>query len=228
MPIRDLVDPERAAKGESELRGVFRSYRRTLQPDRRHLLEEFRWVDFARKVVGVGSVGTRCWILLMLGRDETDPLFLQVKEAQASVLEPYLGKSEYANHGQRVVIGQRLMQSVSDIFLGWVHAGGDMTLDGTPRDFYFRQLWDWKTSLDLDLVVPVGLELYAQVCGFLLARAHARSGDRIAIAEYLGKGDTWDRAIAEFARAYADQNEKDYAELVKAGKDGRIKVESGL
>jgi uncharacterized protein (DUF2252 family) len=228
MPIRDLVDPERAAAAESELRGVFRSYRRTLQRDRRHLLEEFRWVDFARKVVGVGSVGTRCWILLMLGRDETDPLFLQVKEAEASVLEPYLGKSEYANHGQRVVIGQRLMQSVSDIFLGWVHAGGDLTLDGTPRDFYFRQLWDWKTSLDLDLVVPVGLELYAQVCGFLLARAHARSGDRIAIAEYLGKGDTWDRSIAEFARAYADQNEKDYAELVQAGKDGRIKVESGL
>jgi uncharacterized protein (DUF2252 family) len=228
IPIRDLVDPERAATAESELRGVFRSYRRTLQRDRRHLLEEFRWVDFARKVVGVGSVGTRCWILLMLGRDETDPLFLQIKEAQASVLEPYLGKSEYANHGQRVVVGQRVMQSVSDIFLGWVQAGADLTLDGQTRDFYIRQLWDWKTSLDLDVVVPLGLELYAQVCGFLLARAHARSGDRIAIAEYLGKGDTFDRAIAEFARAYADQNEKDYAELVQAGKDGRIKVEAGL
>ena len=228
VPIRDLVEPERAVLAEQELRDIFRNYRRTLQHDRRHVLEEFRWVDLARKVVGVGSVGTRCWILLMLGRDATDPLFLQVKEAQASVLEPYLGKSSYANHGQRVVTGQRMMQSVSDIFLGWVHVDGKETLDGESRDFYFRQLWDWKTSLDLDVVVPVGLELYAQICGFLLARAHARSGDRVAIAEYLGKGDTFDKAIAEFARAYADQNEKDYAELVKAGKDGRITVEAGL
>jgi uncharacterized protein (DUF2252 family) len=229
VAIRDLIeDSGRAALAESDLQRLFRNYRRTLQPDRRHLLEEFRWVDFARKVVGVGSVGTRCWILLMLGRDGTDPLFLQVKEAQSSVLEPYLGKSEYSNHGQRVVMGQRLMQSVSDIFLGWVHADAKDTLDSVPRDFYFRQLWDWKTSLDLDVVVPVGLELYAQICGFLLARAHARTGDRIAIAEYLGKGDTFDKAIAEFARAYADQNEKDYAELVEAGKDGRISVEAGL
>ncbi len=229
VAMRDLIeDPDRAQLAETDLQRLFRSYRRTLQPDRRHLLEEFQWIDFARKVVGVGSVGTRCWILLMLGRDGSDPLFLQVKEAQASVLEPVLGKSEYSNHGQRVVMGQRLMQSVSDIFLGWVHADAKDTLDGVDRDFYFRQLWDWKTSLDLDIVVPLGLELYAQVCGFLLARAHARSGDRIAIAEYLGKGDTFDRAIAEFARGYADQNEKDYAELVQAGKDGRIKVESGL
>jgi uncharacterized protein (DUF2252 family) len=228
MPIRDLVDADRLATAQGELQGLFRNYRKTLQQDRRHALEQFRWVDFARKVVGVGSVGTRCWILLMLGRDESDPLFLQVKEAQASVLEPYLGKSEYANHGQRVVVGQRLMQSVSDIFLGWVHAGAKDTLDGVPRDFYFRQLWDWKTSLDLDVVLPIGLEMYAQVCGFLLARAHARSGDRIAIGEYLGKSDVFDRSIAEFARAYADQNEKDYAELVQAGKDGRITVEAGL
>ena len=229
VPIRELIeDAARADLAESDLQRLFRNYRRTLQPDRRHLLEEFRWVDFARKVVGVGSVGTRCWILLMLGRDGTDPLFLQVKEAQASVLEPYLGKGEYSNHGQRVVMGQRLMQSVSDIFLGWVHVDGKDSLDGEARDFYFRQLWDWKTSIDLDLILPIGLELYAQVCSFLLARAHARSGDRIAIAEYLGKGDTFDRAILEFARSYADQNEKDYAELVKAGKDGRITVEAGL
>ena len=229
VPIRELIqDAARADLAESDLQRLFRNYRRTLQPDRRHLLEEFRWVDFARKVVGVGSVGTRCWILLMLGRDATDPLFLQVKEAQASVLEPYLGKGEYSNHGQRVVMGQRLMQSVSDIFLGWVHVDGKDSLDGEARDFYFRQLWDWKTSIDLDLILPIGLELYAQVCSFLLARAHARSGDRIAIAEYLGKGDTFDRAILEFARSYADQNEKDYAELVKAGKDGRITVEAGL
>jgi len=229
VPLRTLIDdPVRAEKARADLQGIFRSYRRTLQRDRRHLLEEFRWIDIARKVVGVGSVGTRCWILLMLGRDETDPLFLQIKEAQASVLEPYLGRSEYSNHGQRVVVGQRVMQSVSDIFLGWVHVDAKDTLDGVSRDFYFRQLWDWKTSLDLDVVVPIGLELYAQVCGFLLARAHARSGDRIAIGEYLGKGDTFDKAIAEFARAYADQNEKDYAELVQAGKDGRITVEAGL
>ena len=228
VPIRELIEPARLESAQEELRGIFRNYRRTLQQDRRHILEQFRTVDMARKVVGVGSVGTRCWIMLMLGRDGTDPLFLQIKEAQASVLEPYLGKSEYANHGQRVVVGQRLMQSVSDIFLGWVHLDGKDTLDGTARDYYVRQLWDWKTSVDLDLILPVGLELYAQVCGFLLARAHARSGDRIAIAEYLGKGDTFDRAITEFARAYADQNEKDHTELVNAGKNGRITVEAGL
>jgi len=229
MPVRDLIDdPERAQLAESDLRRLFRNYRRTLQPDRRHLLEEFRWVDFARKVVGVGSVGTRCWILLMLGRDNTDPLFLQVKEAQASVLEPYLGKSEYSNHGQRVVMGQRLMQSVSDIFLGWVHADAKNTLDGVPRDFYFRQLWDWKTSVDLDVILPVGLELYAQVCGFILARAHARSGDRISLAEYLGKSDAFDRAMADFAAAYADQNERDYEALKQAVASGAIAAEFGL
>jgi len=228
VPVSELVEAPRAETAMGELQGIFRRYRRTLQHDRRHLLEEFRMVDGARKVVGVGSVGTRCWIILMLGRDANDPLFLQVKEAQASVLEPYLGKSEYANHGQRVVVGQRLMQSQSDIFLGWVHVDEKDTLDGAARDFYTRQLWDWKMSVDLDTILPVGLELYAQICGFILARAHARSGDRIAIAEYLGKGDTFDRAIAEFARAYADQNEKDYAELVQAGKDGRIQVEAGL
>jgi uncharacterized protein (DUF2252 family) len=226
VPVDELVDQDRAEEVRTELGGIFRNYRRTLQQDRRHLLEEFRWVDLARKVVGVGSVGTRCWILLLLGRDETDPLFLQVKEAQSSVLEPVLGKSEYANHGQRVVVGQRLMQSVSDIFLGWVHI--DAGIDGQPRDFYFRQLWDWKTSVNLDTIIPQGLALYAEVCGFILARAHARSGDRIAIAEYLGKGDVFDRALLEFASAYADQNEKDYAALVQAGKDGRITVESGL
>jgi uncharacterized protein (DUF2252 family) len=228
VPLRDLLADERLESATEDLRQIFRSYRRTLQQDRRHILEQFEAVDIARKVVGVGSVGTRCWIMLLLGRDGTDPLFLQIKEAQASVLEPYLGKSEYSNHGQRVVVGQRLMQSVSDIFLGWVHVDGKDTFDGESRDFYVRQLWDWKTSVDLDLIVPEGLDLYSQVCGFLLARAHARSGDRIAIAEYLGKGDTWDRAIAEFARAYADQNEKDYAELIKARDDGRITVESGV
>ena len=205
---------------------LFREYRETLQRDRRHLLEEFRMVDLARKVVGVGSVGTRCWIVLLLGRDDDDPLFLQIKEAQASVLEPYLGKSEYENHGERVVAGQRLMQATSDIFLGWLHS--KETLDGAERDFYVRQLWDWKTSVDLDTILPAGLELYGEVCGFLLARAHARSGDRIAIASYLGKSDTFDRALAEFAVAYADQNERDHAAVRRAADEGRIAVREGL
>jgi uncharacterized protein (DUF2252 family) len=224
VPLRDLaeiagVPPERMIDA---LHDLFRRYRRTLLPDRRHLLEQFRWTDVARKVVGVGSVGTRCWIALLDGRDADDPLFLQVKEANASVLEPYLGKSQYGNHGQRVVLGQRLMQSASDIFLGWVHA--EETLDGVPRDFYFRQLWDWKASVDLDTILPRGLEIYGDVCGFLLARAHARSGDRVAIASYLGKSDAFERALLEFATAYADQNERDHAALRKAATEGRIPV----
>jgi uncharacterized protein (DUF2252 family) len=227
VTLKDLA-ADRAEAITTELQATYRSYRRTLQRDRRHLLEQFRWVDIARKVVGVGSVGTRCFILLLLGRDGSDPLFLQIKEAQESVLEPYLGKSEFANHGQRVLEGQRLMQAVSDIFLGWVHVGADTTLDQTPRDFYFRQLWDWKTSTDLDVITPKGLEVYATVCGWTLARAHARSGDRIAIAEYLGKGDVFDVAVAEFSRAYADQNDKDHAALRQAADDGRIKIEEGL
>ena len=211
---------------EGVVHQLFREYRETLQHDRRHLLEEFRMVDLARKVVGVGSVGTRCWILLLLGRDGEDPLFLQIKEAQASVLEPYLGRSEYENHGERVVAGQRLMQSTSDIFLGWLHS--KETLDGAERDFYVRQLWDWKTSVDLDTILPKGLELYGEVCGFLLARAHACSGDRIAIASYLGKGDAFDRALAEFAVVYADQNERDHAALASAAREGRIQVRNDL
>ena len=211
---------------EGVIHELFREYRETLQSDRRHLLEEFRMVDLARKVVGVGSVGTRCWIVLLLGRDADDPLFLQIKEAQASVLEPYLGKSAYKNHGQRIVAGQRLMQASSDIFLGWLRS--KETLDGAERDFYVRQLWDWKTSVDLDTILPTGLELYGEVCGFLLARAHARSGDRIAIASYLGKSDSFDRALAEFAVAYADQNERDHAAARQAADEGRIAVREGL
>ena len=211
---------------EGVIHQLFREYRRTLQSDRRHLLEEFRMVDLARKVVGVGSVGTRCWILLLLGRDSDDPLFLQVKEAQASVLEPYLGKSQYKNHGQRIVAGQRLMQATSDIMLGWVHS--KETLDGAERDFFIRQLWDWKTSVDLDVILPKGLELYGEVCGFLLARAHARSGDRIAIASYLGNSDAFARAIADFSSAYADQNERDYQALVQAVDSGRLEAPTGL
>jgi len=228
VPASDLAEIAGMSPEELEttIRQLYREYRRTLQSDRRHLLEEFRIVDLARKVVGVGSVGTRCWILLLTGRDQDDPLFLQIKEAQASVLEPYLGKSEYKNHGERVVSGQRLMQATSDIFLGWIRTG--TTLDGVERDFYLRQLWDWKTSVDLDTILPKGLEFYGEVCGFLLAHAHARSGDRVALASYLGKADTFDRALAEFSVAYADQNERDYATLKAAADEGRITVEAGL
>jgi uncharacterized protein (DUF2252 family) len=228
VPAADLAEEAGIPVDRLEdlMRQLFREYRETLQQDRRHLLEEFRMVDLARKVVGVGSVGTRCWILLLLGRDGDDPLFLQIKEAQESVLEPYLGKSEYANHGERVVVGQRLMQATSDIFLGWLRSAE--TFDGRPRDFFVRQLWDWKTSVDLDTILPRGLELYGEVCGSLLARAHARSGDRIAIASYLGKGDAFDRALAEFAVAYADQNERDHAALRQAADEGKITVQEGL
>jgi uncharacterized protein (DUF2252 family) len=228
VPIAELageagLDPDEITAGVLEL---YRGYRRTLQPDRKTLLEEFRYADLARKVVGVGSVGTRCWILLLLGRDDGDPLFLQVKETGPSVLEPLLGRSQFRNHGQRVVEGQRLMQAASDIFLGWIR--NKAGLDGKQRDFYVRQLWDWKTSIDIEAILPRGLELYAQACGWTLARAHARSGDRIAIATYLGKGDTFDRALAEFSVTYADQNERDYATLVEAVKDGRIEAKEGL
>jgi uncharacterized protein (DUF2252 family) len=173
-------------------------------------------VDFARKVVGVGSVGTRCWIALMLGRDDADPLFLQIKEAEASVLEPYAGRSGFANHGQRVVEGQRLLQASSDIMLGWIRTEG---VDGVQRDYYVRQLWDWKFSADIDSMNPKSMEVYARLCGWTLARGHARSGDRIAIAAYLGTGESFDKAIAEFAVAYADQNERDYATVTNALED---------
>jgi len=227
VPISELADAEEAEALETTIRDLVRNYRHTLQRDRRQLLEAFHYVDLARKVVGVGSVGTRCWIMLLLGRDERDPLFLQIKEAGESVLEPLLGHSSFANHGQRIVEGQRLMQAASDIFLGWIR--NTRTLEGgAPRDFYVRQLWDWKTSADLDSILPKGLELYAQACGWTLARAHARSGDRVAIATYLGKSDVFDCAVADFAASYADLNERDYEALSAAAKSGRIAVEEGL
>ena len=207
------------------LRGVLRSYRRTLPSDRRHLLEEFRLVDMARKVVGVGSVGTRAWIVLMLGRDDTDPLFLQAKEAQASVLEEFVGRSERRSHGERVVHGQHLMQASSDIFLGWDQVQG---VDGVERDFYIRQLRDWKGAALVETMDPATMAIYGRMCATALARAHARSGDRIAIASYLGGSDAFDRAIAEFSEAYADQNERDYDALVQAEKDGRITAQRGV
>ena len=227
VPFDELlpVETDRTSM-EEELIGLIASYRRTLATDRKYLLEQFRFCDMARKVVGVGSVGTRCWIVLMLGRDETDPLFLQVKEAEASVLSRFLGASKYTNQGQRVVAGQRLMQASSDIFLGWqrIQAG----LDGRTRDFYVRQLRDWKYSVEIALLRPEGLQMYGSLCGWTLARAHARSGDRIAIASYLGGSDVFDRAIARFAPAYADQNERDHQALLDAVKSGRITAEQGL
>jgi uncharacterized protein (DUF2252 family) len=225
VPIGELMPTERDSL-EEELKGLIGKYQRTLETDRRYLLRQFEFCDMARKVVGVGSVGTRCWIILMLGRDETDPLFLQVKEAETSVLSRFVGASKYANQGQRVVAGQRLMQAASDIFLGWQHIAAGM--DGQPRDFYIRQLRDWKFSVEIGLLRPEGLQLYGALCGWTLARAHARSGDRIAIAAYLGKADVFDRAVTEFAAAYADQNERDYQSLVDAVKSGRITAEHGV
>jgi hypothetical protein len=209
-----------------ELRDLFRGYRASLDPDRRVLLETYQLRDFARKVVGVGSVGTRAWIALLTGRDDADPLFLQMKEAQASVLEPFLGASEFGNHGQRVVCGQRVMQAASDIFLGWLHVPAG--LDGEPRDFYVRQLKDWKGSVEVENMVPSGMVAYGRLCGWTLARAHARSGDRVAIASYLGGGDVFDRALLEFAVHYAEQNQRDYAELEAAVASGRVVAQTGL
>ncbi len=197
---------------------MLRDYRLSLAEDRRHLLEQFRLVDIARKVVGVGSVGTRAYVLLMLGRD-SDPLILQAKEASASVLEPYWGRSQYSNAGHRVVAGQRLTQAASDIFLGWQR---NNEVDNTKRDYYVRQLRDGKASADIEDMDPGRLTVYGEICGWTLARAHARSGDRIAIAAYLGKKDTFDRAVTDFAEAYADLNDADHALLAAAVKDGRL------
>ena len=222
VPIDDLADGRDI---EEFARGVIRGYRRTLQGDRKHLLERFRYVHAARKVVGVGSVGTRAWIILMLGRDNEDPLFLQLKQAEASVLEPFVGKSQYANHGQRVVEGQRLMQAASDIMLGWDRITGP---DGVKWDFYMRQLWDNKGSVIIEGMKPRELDAYAEICGQTLARAHARSGDAVTISAYLGSGDAMDKALADFAELYADQNELDYAALTAAVKTGRVKAQTGL
>jgi len=225
VPIRELLPGDEGDALFERLHDLLRSYRRSLQIDRRHLLEQFRVVDVARKAVGVGSVGTRAWIVLFAGRDESDPLFLQTKEAQPSVLERFVGKSNFANNGERVVAGQHLMQAASDIFLGWERTPG---IDGVQRDFYVRQLKDWKGSLDPDVIVPAGMAAYGRVCGWTLARAHARSGDRIALASYLGTGATFDRAIASFAESYADQNQKDYDTFKQAVADGRITAQTGL
>ena len=225
VPLRDLVeDPAEAERTERGVREIVRAYGESLEPERRVLLDRFRQVDIARKVVGVGSVGTRSWMLLLL-EDSRHPLFLQAKEAGPSVLEGFVGASEYDNCGQRVVVGQRLMQAVSDIFLGWVRVTG---IDDRTRDFYVRQLRDWKGSADIETMLPEGMLAYGEVCGWTLARAHARSGDRVAIAAYLGKSASFDVAIREFAESYADQTERDHQALVAAIASGRIVAEAGI
>ena len=225
VPIEGLVlseaDRERT---ERSLRKLIKAYRRTLAGEH-HPLEEYRYVHMARKVVGVGSVGTRAWIFLMLGVDRRDPLILQAKEAQPSVMEHFAGRSAYENHGQRVVVGQRLMQTASDIFLGWQRV---KDMDGQRRDYYIRQLHDWKGSADIDTLRVAGATMYARMCGATLARAHARSGDWIAMASYLGKSEVFDEAVADFSAAYADQNERDYEALVGAVASGRIEALTGL
>ncbi len=224
VPARELVADDQRHELEGRLQEMLGRYRESLKGDRRHLFDSYRFVDMARKVVGVGSVGTRAWVVLMMGRDGQDPLFLQAKEAEASVLEPYAGASEFGNHGERVVEGQWLMQAASDILLGWLPAFG---MDDKERDFYVRQLWDGKRSVEIETLPPKGLEVYGRVCGWTLARAHARSGDRIAIAAYLGKGESFDQAIADFSERYADQNELDYAALADAAKSGRHRSRDG-
>ena len=224
--VEELFPTASAEQITDTVREFIRGYRRSLQTDRRVLLEQYRFVDLARKVVGVGSVGTRAWIGLFLGLDGQDPLFLQVKEAQRSVLEGFAGHSEYSNHGERVVAGQHLMQATSDIFLGWRRLANPV--EGIERDFYIRQLKDWKGSAEIDAMVPEGMTVYGRLCGWTLARAHARSGDRVAIGAYMGSSDVFDRAIVDFSEAYADQNEKDYAALVEAVKSGRVVAQTGL
>jgi uncharacterized protein (DUF2252 family) len=221
----DLFAPELHEQLDELVNGMIRSYRSTLTPNRRKLVERFRYVDAARKVVGVGSVGTRAWIMLLTGRDDRDPLFLQFKEAEASVLEPYLPPSEFANHGQRVVEGQRLTQATPDIMLGWVRTNGP---DDVPRDYYVRQLWDGKGSAQVELMNAKALGWYAEVCGRALARAHARGGDSAAIAGYLGSSDAFDRALADFGEAYADQNNRDYQEIQAAVDDGTLEAHTGV
>jgi uncharacterized protein (DUF2252 family) len=227
VPVDELlpVQLERDVLQE-EMLTLVRAYQRTLETDRRHLLDQFRFVDLAHKVVGVGSVGTQAWIALFLGIDDQDPLFLQIKEALPSVLERFVGESEYSNCGQRVVAGQRLMQATSDIFLGWQRVRS--ALDGRERDFYVRQLKDWKGSFAVDAATPSGAVAYGRACGWTLARAHGRSGDRVAIAAYLGRSDVFDQAIAAFAETYAEQNENDYRALAEAASSGRITAETVL
>jgi uncharacterized protein (DUF2252 family) len=225
VPLEELFPGIEFDQMEGLFKDLLRRYRHSLSTDRRHLLEEYRFSQIARKVVGVGSVGTRAWIVLLHGASQDDVLFLQAKEADASVLERFTKKSVYGNHGARVVAGQRLMQAASDIFLGWQRSEG---IDGVSRDYYVRQLQDWKGSIDTDTMIPEGLEAYGKLCALTLARAHARSGDRFAMASYLGNNASFEKALAKFAESYADQNERDYEAFAGACKTGRLHAEEGI
>ena len=224
-PVEEIFPDVQAGQIYKLIREVLGKYQRTLESDRKHLVEHFALVQLARKVVGVGSVGTRAWIALMDGEDGTEPLFLQAKEAQLSVLAAYCGRSQYSNQGERVVAGQHLMQAESDIFLGWTRVTAP---EAVERDFYVRQLKDWKFSVPIEQMIPSGMKIYARMCGWTLARAHARSGDRVALAAYLGGSAKFDQAIAAFAETYADQNERDHAALQAAVKEGKIQATTGL
>lgn len=225
VPIEEIFGDEERETVEQSVQSALRDYRTSLAVDRRHLFDQFRFAGMTRKVVGVGSVGTRAWVILLLGLDSGDELFLQVKEASESVLAPYCGQSTFLNEGERVVQGQRLMQASSDIFLGWSRGPA---VDGDPRDFYVRQLWDWKLSADIEEQSSKTLGINGQICGWTLARAHARSGDRVAIAAYLGSGDVFDVAMSDFAEAYADQNERDHARFLEAVADSRVDAITGV
>ena len=225
VPLEELFPGVEFEQVKQMFQDLLRRYRQSLSTDRRHLLEEYRFSQIARKVVGVGSVGTRAWIVLMHGASQDDVLFLQAKEADASVLERFTKKSQYGNHGARVVAGQRLMQAASDVFLGWQRTDG---IDGVSRDYYVRQLQDWKGSIDTDTMIPQGLEAYGKLCALTLARAHARSGDRFAMAAYLGNNASFEKALAKFAESYADQNERDYEAFAGACKTGRLHAEEGI
>jgi hypothetical protein len=225
VPARELVPGAEAEELKASIGALIAQYHSTLPEELRLLLSRYRYVDLARKVVGVGSVGTRAWVVLLIGRDGGDPLFLQVKEAQASVLERFLPRSGFRNHGRRVVEGQRVTQATGDVLLGWIRAMG---IDGEERDFYVRQLWDWKQSAEVDTMDAILLRLYGELCGWTLARGHARSGDSVAIAGYLGGSDKFDRAVVAFAGAYADQNERDHAAFTAAIADGQLEAEAGV
>jgi len=221
VPVAELLHHDEVVAFEDVVEETLRSYRRSLPAGRRQLIEQYSYAEAARKVVGVGSVGTRAWVVLMLGTGHDDPLFLQLKEARTSVLAAAAGRSRFDQEGQRVVVGQQLIQASSDIFLGWSRV---TAMDGVVRDFYIRQLWDWKLSTDVGRQSPRTMTVYAQMCGWVLARGHARTGDRIAIAGYLGRGDAFDVAMTEFAELYADQNERDYELFMDAAREQRIKV----
>jgi uncharacterized protein (DUF2252 family) len=227
IPIREVFPTdENAGSLTGMLHDLLASYRQTLPADTAELLGRYELADIARKVVGVGSIGTRCWIVLMLASDGYDPLFLQVKEAEQSVLAEFAGRSRFANQGERVVVGQRFMQAASDIFLGWIRVARGV--DGRHHDYYVRQLRDWKFSANIGGMPPSWLLQYATACGWTLARAHAKTGDRVAIAAYLGSSDVLDQAMADFAASYADQSERDHARLVEAIKSGRLPCEAGV